>query len=156
MSGVGWGSIDRRRRVNRGWHVSAGRAVGGSAVIYRSSDGARTVGDGERGGLGDGVSNRVIGKSGRVRAVSGQAGDNRGGVDWSRGGSDGRRGVDWWGGRSASRVDWWWGSAVGVNRGSAVVAWSTSRNSGHEGGGSSSVLHFEGFFFFGGGRGFVN
>jgi hypothetical protein len=58
-------------------------------------DGARAVGDGEGGGLGDGVGLAVVHESGRLRAVGGQSSDdlcNVGGL--SRGGGSKARDSD--------------------------------------------------------------
>ena len=43
-------------------------------------DGARAVGDGEGGGLGDGVGLAVVDQSGGLRAVGGQSSDDLGNV----------------------------------------------------------------------------
>lgn len=67
---------ERRRAVSRGAVRS-----GGHRGRLRVNDGAGAVGDGDGGGLSDGVSGVLVGPGGGRRAVGGVLGDNDGGQD---------------------------------------------------------------------------
>jgi len=78
--GVG-GPCDGGVGIGRGggWG-SAGGAGHGAGGVDWLADGARAVGDGQRGSLGDGVGLAVVGKLGGLWAVGGVRGDDLGGV----------------------------------------------------------------------------
>lgn len=62
----------------------AGGRHGVRVLGLRLGDSARAVGDGEGGGLSDGVGLVAVGESGRLRAVGGDGGEDLGGVDNGR------------------------------------------------------------------------
>jgi hypothetical protein len=62
----------------------AGGGHGVRVLGLRLGDCARAVGNGESGGLSDGVGLVAVGESGRLRAVGGESGDDLSGVDHRR------------------------------------------------------------------------
>lgn len=89
LAGTSSGQVGRAGgRGNGDGADRGGRDDGGGAVLVaragdsgdRLSNGARAVGDGEGGGLGDSVGRTTVGQGGGIRAVRGKGGHDLGGV----------------------------------------------------------------------------
>ena len=113
---------------------AVGRARGDGVSGDGLADGARAVGDGQRGGLGDGVGLVAMGQGGGLGAVGGELSDNLGGVDDLRSGGgldrlgDGARAVG--DGESSSLGDGIGVGAVGEGGGGRAVSGQLGDNLG--------------------------